>query len=71
MTRKGPGCNVCSVLAAMPETDRETLIEAMDDATFTSAAIARALKEEGYNHINANSIIRHRRSDCARRDASQ
>lgn len=71
MTRKGPNCTLCQLIIDMPSDERTVLSAALDDGTFTSAAIARALKEEGYEFINASTVIRHRRSECARRDVTE
>ena len=70
-TRKGPNCTLCQLIIEMPTGEREVLSSALNDGTFTSAAIARALKEEGFEFINASTVIRHRRSECARRDVTE
>jgi hypothetical protein len=62
-TFKGPRCALCNVLDTLPKDDRAALVAAVEDATFTGAAISRALKSEGHN-ISGPMVIRHRKGDC-------
>lgn len=62
-TLKGPVCTVCTIVAALSPNDAVALQEAFDDASFTSAAIARALKAEGHD-VSASTLIRHRKREC-------
>ena len=63
-TRKGPRCLVCSLLENIPKDEAEALAAALADSTYTSAAIGRAIRSEGYS-INDVSVLRHRKRDCS------
>jgi hypothetical protein len=64
VTRKGPRCFICQLLDDLPKEDSDALVAALDDGTYTSAAIGRAIRSEGYT-INDVTVIRHRKRDCA------
>ena len=60
---RGPKCTLCILLNKMDQKERTVLQTALDDDTFTHAAIGRALQAEGY-HITANTVQRHRTRGC-------
>lgn len=60
---RGPKCTLCILLSKMDPKDRVVLEQALEDDTFTHAAISRALKSEGYQ-ITANTVQRHRTRGC-------
>lgn len=60
---RGPRCTVCVAIAKMTDEDATALKAALDDDTFTHAAIGRALQAEGYR-ITPNTVQRHRNRGC-------
>lgn len=62
---RGPRCTVCVTILKMSEEDAAALSAALEDDTFTHAAIGRALQAEGYR-ITANTVQRHRDRGCSR-----
>lgn len=62
-TIKGPKCSVCSLIKALPAKDQKVIEAAMADWTFTSAAIARALRDEGHS-VSQQTLSRHRKNEC-------
>lgn len=66
----GPPCTVCTLVQSLSAKDRAVLNAALVDGTFTSAAITRALRDEGHA-VTATAVSRHRKSECRRSDAAQ
>jgi hypothetical protein len=61
---KGPPCQVCVLVDSLPVgEDRDYLVTALADASFTGEGISRALVAEGYQ-IQGQTIQRHRRGIC-------
>ena len=60
---KGPKCSMCRLVGDLPKADRDALLSALADPTFTHAAIARALHAEGFK-IAALTVGRHRKGEC-------
>ena len=60
----GPKCRLAPYLDQLPDTDRDELIAAIGEPRITAEAIARHLKRHG-QHIQAGTIQRHRRNECA------
>lgn len=57
------GCRVRLINAVLSEDELKLLEEAFKDESISTAAIARALKTEGYD-ASVHSVGRHRRGDC-------
>ena len=62
-TLKGPVCTVCTLIAGLSADDATALQEALDDVSFTSAGITRALRAEGHD-VSAHTLLRHRKKEC-------
>ena len=62
-TIKGPKCSVCTLIARLPADDAAALIAAFEDPSFTSAAIGRALRDEGHDQ-STYTVLRHRKREC-------
>ena len=61
---RGPQCTMCRLLLSLPKDDARDLSDALaDHDTFTSAGIARALRDEGHA-CKEGSVSRHRRGEC-------
>ena len=63
---RGPRCATCTLLSTLPEAESAALQAALADETFSGAAIARAVRQEGYSSVTSTSIQRHRRGECRR-----
>lgn len=64
-TVKGPTCSMCALIVTLKADDAKALQLALDDPSFTSRGISRALKAEGHN-IADGTVNRHRKADCRR-----
>ena len=53
---------IVHVIESLNEQDRNDLLEALDDTSFSAAGIARALTNRGYK-INASAINSYRRGE--------
>lgn len=62
---KGPRCTVCTLIQKLDKSDSAALVAALEDETFTHAAIYRALQAEGHR-ISATTVQRHRTRNCVR-----
>lgn len=62
-TRKGPGCTMGTIEAALDKADLAALTAALADKTTAHTAIARALTAEGHK-VNPDTVARHRRHEC-------
>ena len=63
---RGPRCATCTLISTLPEKEADALLAALADETFTGAAIARAIRQEGYQSVTPTSVQRHRRGECRR-----
>lgn len=63
-TRKGPRCTMCDLVDRLDKRDRDALLAALADESFTHAAISRALRAEGHP-IASLTVARHRKGECA------
>lgn len=63
VTPKGPKCSMCRLVGDLPKADRDALLAALADPTFTHAAIARALNAEGFK-VSSITVGRHRKGEC-------
>ena len=63
-TRKGPRCTMCDLVDRLDKRDRDALLAALADESFTHAAISRALRAEGYRR-SPLTVARHRKGECA------
>lgn len=61
--KKGPSCTFGVLRGSFDEKDRAVLDEVMADESYTSAGIARKLRELGHN-IGEHTVSKHRRGDC-------
>lgn len=61
--KKGPACQVCSLLDVLDDADRESLLSALVDFSLSGEAISRALLAEGHD-IQGQTVQRHRRRRC-------
>lgn len=61
---KGPTCSMCVLVRDLPKADRDALVAALNDSSFTHAAISRALNAEGFK-VAAMTVGRHRKGECA------
>ena len=59
--QKSP-CTVCTLIASLPEPDRDALTDALADRFTPGTAISRALAAEGLARIQGQTIQRHRRT---------
>ena len=57
-------CKVADVLAAVPADLRPDVVEALEDHTWSSRAVAGALTNRGFR-IGDTTIKRHRNGQCA------
>ena len=64
-SNKGPRCALCTVIDTLNKDDATAVKNAINDATFTGAAISRALKSEGHK-ISGPVVMRHRKGECAK-----
>lgn len=60
----GEACGFLRLIADMPKADRADLDTAMENRNFSTAAIYRALRKNGYT-VSVHMIGRHRRKDCS------
>lgn len=65
VTVKGPTCSMCALFTVLKADDAKALQAALDDPSFTSRGISRALKAEGHS-IADGTVNRHRKADCRR-----
>lgn len=56
-------CSMCQILAKLTEAERTKLLELLDDASVSKAALARILTSNGYK-ISGGTITRHTRKEC-------
>lgn len=66
-TRKhGAWCNMGKLLESLNDDDRQTLVDVMNDPTWTSTRISDVLKSEqgGGHSIGPHVISRHRSKRC-------
>jgi hypothetical protein len=56
---------MCALIITLKADDAKALQLALDDPSFTSRGISRALKAEGHN-IADGTVNRHRKADCKR-----
>lgn len=62
--KKGPKCTACTLLETLATEDSAALAAALADPSFSTAAIARALRVEGYA-VSAQTLGRHRKKECS------
>jgi hypothetical protein len=62
--RSNVGCGMRKVLASLPPKDRDALLAALDDPSYSGAVLSRMLREEGVM-VSDFTIRRHRRTDCS------
>lgn len=62
-TSKGPRCTVHILMEQLTPADRKALQAALNDASFTTAAICRALRAEGHD-FGYTTMARHRKGEC-------
>ena len=63
--RRGPRCTVCALEDVMSGDDWADFTASLEDATVTTATLARALNREGYR-IPRHTLGRHRKRECSR-----
>lgn len=64
-TNRRARCSIDILLDDLNDDDRDTLLAAFTDSRIGNAMIARALAAEGYGHIRANTVSRHRQGNCS------
>jgi len=62
--RKGPPCTVGLLLERLPESERVSLQQMLDDPMWRGTDIARSVVTPGYARIRGTTYSRHRRGEC-------
>lgn len=60
---RGPRCQMCTLLAQLPDDEAAALRDALTDTAFTHATLSRILTANGHR-IAPGTIRRHRVGEC-------